>query len=74
MLVNGASYFLRSDGFGLATVADGIRRCGFPLLFWESGGFVDHEDFDLIGLAIDIFCGLVVGVLVSKFLRWQRRT
>ena len=68
-LANGASYFLRSDGSGLHVVADGIRRCGFPLLFWEKGGFVAHEYFYPTQLAADVLFGVIVGVLLSKLLR-----
>jgi len=37
VLANGASYFLRSDDFGLHVVADGIRSCGLSYDFLGEG-------------------------------------
>jgi hypothetical protein len=68
-LANGASYFVRSDGYGWGVVHDGIRRCGFPVLFWQQGGYIAHEYFYPAQLGVDVLFGLVVGVLLSVFLR-----
>lgn len=35
-IVNGISYYVRTDIVG---AADAIRRVGFPFLVWEEGGF-----------------------------------
>ena len=71
-LANGASYFARSDGSGLHTVADGIRRCGFPLLFWQEGGFIAHAYFYPAQLAADVLFFLVAGALLARLLRKLR--
>jgi hypothetical protein len=44
VLANWASYFFRSDGFGLLGVQDGIVRVGCPFLIIEPGGF-SHREF-----------------------------
>lgn len=59
------SYLLRSDGHGLPGVQDGIRRLGFPLVFWEEGGFVYRQTFSFVALLTDIALAVIAGVLVS---------
>jgi len=66
---NAASCVCRSDGHGLRIVADGIRRCGFPVLFWEKGGFIAHEHFYPTHLAADLLFAVTVGVLLAATLR-----
>jgi hypothetical protein len=41
--LNAASYFCRSDGYGLPGAQDGIARIGWPFLMMERGGFADRE-------------------------------
>jgi hypothetical protein len=71
-LTNWSSYFLRSDGYARSAVADGIRRCGFPFVFWEEGGWTNLHDYYLFPVLADMLVALVVGVgalvLVRKFL------
>lgn len=57
---------LRSD-CGLAILfgrrcADAIQRAGFPLQFWESGGFAAHTYFDSVALLIDAALALAASV------------
>lgn len=47
VVANAASYFLRSDGYGLPGVQDGVVRVGFPFLMMERGGFAHHEFVNL---------------------------
>lgn len=58
---------LRSDCglpalFGLSACADDIRRVGFPLQFWEEGGFAFRRVFSLPALLIDIAVGLLLAL------------
>jgi len=47
---------------GLARCADDIRRAGFPLIFWEQGGFAPRNLFSLAALLIDAGIGLAVSL------------
>jgi hypothetical protein len=68
-LTNWASYFLRSDGYARPGVADGIRRCGFPLVFWEEGGWTNLHDYYLYPILADMLVALVVGVIALALIR-----
>lgn len=46
-VVNVASYFLRSSGYGVIEVNDGIFRVGFPFVIFERGGIDGHEFFSV---------------------------
>ena len=56
--------------FGVAGCSDAISRAGFPLVFWEEGGFVYHGNFNLpallVDLAIGVGAGIIIGVLVQR--------
>jgi hypothetical protein len=60
--------------FNMSACADDIRRAGFPLRFYEEGGFAYRSNFDTGALTIDIVCGLGLGILgglaVGRF--WKR--
>lgn len=43
---------------GRAACADDIRRAGFPLLFWEEGGFAGLHRLDEAALTFDLAIGL----------------
>ncbi len=45
---------------GMSGCADDIRRAGFPLIFWEEGGFAFRSIFDLGALVLDVVAGLAV--------------
>ena len=51
VLANTASYFIRSDGYGVLGVQDGIVRVGCPFLMLERGGFV-HREFVSLSAAL----------------------
>ena len=59
MLVTAVSYFVRSDCHGIGQVQDGVKRLGFPLLFWEAGGFGYREFFSVAASIVDF--ALTVG-------------
>jgi hypothetical protein len=70
VIANGASYFFRSDGFGLPGVQDGIVRVGCPFLMIERGGFA-HREFVSMSAALgnlfvaSIMAAFVLGVVYS---------
>jgi hypothetical protein len=47
---------------GRAGCADDISRVGFPLVFWEDGGFAYRHVFSIGALAADIAIGVVLSV------------
>jgi hypothetical protein len=52
--------------------ADDIRRAGFPLLFWEEGGFSYRNNYDQPALLADLEIGLGCAVLTSLASNWRR--
>jgi len=50
--------------------ADDIARAGFPLVFFEQGGFAYRSIFNLRTLLLDIFIGLGFAVLCGFITRW----
>jgi len=66
---------LRSDCglpglLGLARCSDAIRRAGFPLPFYEDGGYAYRHHFEPGAFALDVFAGLgmaaIAGWLVQR--------
>ena len=58
----------------MAGCADDISRAGFPLLFYEAGGFAYRNNFSIGALAADFACGLglaTLGGIVAQRL-WKR--
>ena len=68
-VVNGLSYVLRSDGFGLPVVHEGIVRCGFPLVFWKKGGWTNLHDFYLLPFLTDALVAFVAGIVGATLVR-----
>jgi hypothetical protein len=60
---------------GIAGCADDIRRAGFPLVFWEEGGFAYRNIFSTGALAADICVGVVVSLAAGWAAQrlWVRR-
>jgi hypothetical protein len=68
LAVNVLAAYLQSDCglpafFNLSGCADDIRRAGFPLRFYEEGGFAYRHNFDITAFVTDLICGLALGVL-----------
>lgn len=66
---------LRSDCglpalLGQSACADDIRRAGFPLQFWEEGGFAFRRVFSLPALLIDLAVGLLLALAAGWAARW----
>ena len=60
---------------GADSCADDIARAGFPLVFFEQGGFAFRSIFNLPYLLLDIFIGLDLAVMcgfVARRLLKQR--
>ena len=78
VLLNLLAAHLRSDCglpavFGLASCADDIARAGFPILFYEEGGFAYHFMFDPARLYTDVAIGLLFAAGCGFFWRWQKK-
>lgn len=58
---------------GADSCADDISRAGFPLVFFEQGGFAYRSIFNLPNLALDIFIGLGFAVLCGYIARWNEK-
>jgi hypothetical protein len=52
-----------SSVFGMDACADDIARAGFPLVFFEEGGFAFRHIFNLPYLLLDVLIGIGIGVL-----------
>jgi ABC-type antimicrobial peptide transport system permease subunit len=58
---------------GADSCADDISRAGFPLVFFEQGGFAYRSIFNLPNLALDIFIGLDFAILCGFIARWNAK-
>ena len=62
---------------GTAGCADDIKRAGFPMQFWEEGGFAFRSVFSATALLVDVLIGLalslVVGWIAQAYIRGRRR-
>ena len=75
VLVNLVAAHLLSDCglpavFGMDYCADDIARAGFPLVFFEEGGFAFRSIFQLPALLIDLVFGLGFAVVAGYLGRW----
>jgi ABC-type antimicrobial peptide transport system permease subunit len=65
---------------GLATFspasacADGIARVGWPLQFYESGGFMYRHTFNLPYLQFDLLFGIGIGLLLGWIFSRRKKT
>ena len=78
LLVNILVAHLHSDCglpavLGMDFCADDIARAGFPLTFFEKGGFAYREIFNLPYLVLDIFIGLDFAILCGFIARWNEK-
>jgi|CXWL01.1.fsa_nt_gi hypothetical protein len=74
-LVNLAAAHFQSDCglpavIGISGCSDDIVRLGFPLLFWEQGGFAYRADFNVAALAMDSLIALGVSGVVGLACGW----
>lgn len=78
ILVNILAAHLLSDCglpaiLGTDSCADDIVRTGFPLIFFEEGGFAFRSIFNLPYLLLDIFIGLDFAILCGFVARWNEK-
>jgi phosphate/sulfate permease len=78
VLLNLVAAHLRSDCglaavFGFSHCADDISRAGFPVVFYEQGGFAYHSMLDPVRFIVDAVIGLVFAVGCGFFWRWQKK-
>jgi hypothetical protein len=78
ILVNILAAHLLSDCglpalLGTDFCADDIARAGFPLIFFEEGGFAFRSIFNLPYLLLDIFIGLDFATLCGFIARWNEK-
>lgn len=59
--------------FGLDYCSDDIARAGFPLIFFEEGGFDFRSRFDSLYLLVDIFIGFGFGLIYSLLANWIKK-
>ena len=55
---------------GAGPCADDIARAGFPLIFFEEGGFAYRSIFNIPYLLIDIFIGFDLATFSGFIARW----
>ena len=78
VLLNLLAAHLRSDCglpavFGLAHCADDISRAGFPLTFYEEGGFVYRSMFDPVRFYADVAISLIFAAGCGFFWQWRAK-
>lgn len=62
--------YLSNIPLGTDSCADDITRAGFPLIFFEEGGFAFRSIFNLPFLLLDIFIGLDFAVICGFNSHW----
>ena len=55
---------------GTDSCADDIARAGFPLIFFEEGGFAYHSYFNLPYFILDLFMALALAVFSGFTTDW----
>jgi len=67
-VANGASYFIRSDGYGIRWVQDGMIRSGWPFLMFETGGFSHHEHVNVFAAVGNmLIAGVTTGIAIGFY-------
>ena len=59
--------------FGMDACSDDIARAGFPIVFYEKGGFAEHSLFDPGMLALDLLVGVTFSTILGFFLSRYRQ-
>jgi len=58
---------------GMDFCADDIARAGFPLIFFEEGGFAYRSTFNLPILFLDVFIGFGLATLCGFMAQWNEK-
>jgi hypothetical protein len=60
--------------FGRDACADDIARAGWPLRFYEEGGFAYRHIFDPIPLLLDLGIGLILAFGIGQLFLRRKKT
>ncbi|HKG55251.1 MAG TPA: hypothetical protein VKB04_13400 [Anaerolineales bacterium] len=60
--------------FGRDPCADDIARAGWPLQFYEEGGFAYRYNFNMLFLAINIAVGVIFSVILGWLYSQNKKT
>jgi hypothetical protein len=60
--------------FGRDVCADDIARAGWPLQFYEEGGFAYHRDVNLLFLLINLCIGVAFALLSGWLFLLNKKT
>jgi ABC-type antimicrobial peptide transport system permease subunit len=60
--------------FGRDACADDIARAGWPLQFYEEGGFAYHSNFNMLSLLLDTSAGVAFSALTGWFYARRKKT
>jgi hypothetical protein len=71
--VNAASYFVRSSGWGVIQINDGVIGIGWPFLMFEEGGFDGRHRFYLKAAVANFAFAVALGALVSTVWYFAKR-
>ena len=59
--------------FGMDACSDDIARAGFPIVFYEKGGFAEHSLLDAGRLGLDLLVGVTFSTILGFFLSRYRQ-
>ena len=60
--------------FGRDPCADDITRAGWPLQFYEEGGFAYRSEFNPLSLFINLATGIGVAIIAGWFYARKKKT
>ena len=77
--INLLAAHLRSDCgllavFGRDMCADDIARAGWPLQFYEDGGFAYRHNFNALFLVVNLGIGIVLAVFAGLLMARNKKT
>jgi hypothetical protein len=77
--INLLAAHLRSDCgllavFGRDMCADDIARAGWPLQFYEEGGFAYRHNFNALFLVVNLGIGIVLAVFAGLLMAGNKKT
>lgn len=59
--------------FGADACSDDIARAGFPVVFYEKGGFIEHSLLDAGRLGLNLLVGITFSTIVGYFLSQHKK-
>ena len=58
--------------FGADACSDDIARAGFPVVFYEKGGFAEHSLLDKGSLGLDLLVGITFSTILGFFINRRK--